>query len=980
MADSVPLDVSKYLPPSFFEGLADSFMQNLSNSIGKKILAIKASTGSKDKSETLADGIKSLAKDSTAKGMLKTLLEDIGLISRDKGKKEDKKDDKKEKVVDKKESDNKGILSYIGQFFGSNKNKDEEKKTLEEENKPALTIIDGLSPNAQKVLHKIIGESVTKRKDKTENEKDEEPKKGSTVFKMMFGGLALLAGGLFALYEGLKDDGPFKGLLKLVGRVGLRGAEMMFKSIGKVVTKGLKMFSSGILSGIKSFFGFSAKAGAEVLGKEGGGRLLKMFSGIKSWLGRMFAKIGMKIPGIGAIIGIGFAVSRFMKGDIVGGIIDLLSGMASCINFVLPGMGFAISLGLDALNAFLDYKAGGTPDAGGKGKGSMIWGWIKDAGKWMGEKFGDVIVALPVIGPLIRSIAEFSQGNFLKGLKQMAYIFPPIELVGALLGDEDVPATQGVQGALGSVWGMIKSLGEWASDRFGDTIVQLPVIGPLVRSIGEFSQGNFLKGLKQMAYIVPIFELVGALLGDEDVPATQGVQGALGSVWGMIKSLGEWASEKFGDTIVNLPVIGPLVRSIGEFSQGNFLKGLKQMAYIVPIFELVGALLGDEEVGGVAKAGAGAIGSIWDMIKSLGEWASKKFGDTIVNLPVIGPLVRSIGEFSQGNFLKGLKQMAYIVPIFELVGALLGDEEVGGVAKAGAGVITSIGGMFASLGKWIKEKIMKVPILGGLLKGIGQIYDGDVMKGLKTMGMSVPILRNIISFFSDDNEQESGQAPPPKQKGVFAKLKDMILEKARAWWKDTSLQWLARRILPDSIISELDNNNIPPEQSEEEKKAFAIEYAKNKSAKREKAIAERVKAGIQSPEATPVGDAMINPNGGLIVSSQSSGKIYNLSKTDGVVAAPFTQESKPSLNLDGSKLLGDIESNTGDTNKSIVKLAEAMFKIMGIIGENSSKQGVNVYPTMTQQPQQKNDAQALQSISNAIQGIRNEFLSSIYQS
>ena len=40
MADSVPLDVSKYLPPSFFEGLADSFMQNLSNSIGKKILAI----------------------------------------------------------------------------------------------------------------------------------------------------------------------------------------------------------------------------------------------------------------------------------------------------------------------------------------------------------------------------------------------------------------------------------------------------------------------------------------------------------------------------------------------------------------------------------------------------------------------------------------------------------------------------------------------------------------------------------------------------------------------------------------------------------------------------------------------------------------------------------------------------------------------------------------------------------------------------
>ena len=899
MADSVPLDVSKYLPPSFFEGLADSFMQNLSNSIGKKILAIKASTGSKDKSETLADGIKSLAKDSTAKGALKTLLEDIGLISRDKGKKEDKKDDKKEKVVDKKESDNKGILSYVGQFFGSNKNKDGEKKTLEEENKPALTIIDGLSPNAQKLLHKIIGESVTKRKDKTEKEKDEEPKKGSTIFKMMFGGLALLATGLFALYEGLKDDGPFKGLLKIVSKLGVMGGLTLLTKAGRMVIIGLRKFGGGILRSISSLFGFGAEAGKGLIGK---GVAKGIFAKMGSKISLLLAKFAKKIPVLGNIISMGFAVSRFMQGDVVGGIIDLLSAASGLL--YLTGVGapvaFGIGLGLDALNAFLDAKAGGTPEGGGKGKGSMIWGWIKDAGKWMGKKFGDVIVALPVIGPLIRSIAEFSQGNFLKGLKQMAYIFPPIELVGALLGDEDVPATQGVQGALGSVWGMIKSLGEWASDRFGDTIVQLPVIGPLIRSIAEFSQGNFLKGLKQMAYIFPPIELVGALLGDEDVPATQGVQGALGSVWGMIKSLG--------------------------------------------------------------------------------EWASKKFGDTIVKLPVIGPLVRSIGEFSQGNFLKGLKQMAYIVPIFELVGALLGDEEVGGFAKAGAGVITSIGGMFASLGKWIKEKIMKVPILGGLLKGIGQIYDGDVMKGLKTMGMSVPILRNIISFFSDDNEQESGQAPPPKQKGVFAKLKDMILEKARAWWKDTSLQWLARRILPDSIISELDNNNIPPEQSEEEKKAFAIEYAKNKSAKREKAIAERVKAGIQSPEATPVGDAMINPNGGLIVSSQSSGKIYNLSKTDGVVAAPFTQESKPSLNLDGSKLLGDIESNTGDTNKSIVKLAEAMFKIMGIIGENSSKQGVNVYPTMTQQPQQKNDAQALQTISNAIQGIRNEFLSSIYQS
>ena len=807
MADSVPLDVSKYLPPSFFEGLADSFMQNLSNSIGKKILAIKASTGSKDKSETLTDGVKNLAKDSTAKGVLKTLLEDIGLTSKDKGKKEDKKDDKKEKVVDKKESDNKGILSYVGQFFASNKNKDGEKKTLEEEKKPALTIIDGLSPNAQKLLHKIIGESTIKRKDDKKKEV-QTPSKGASMFGMMFGGLTLLAGGLFALYEGLKTDGPFKGLLKLVGRMGVQGGLSLLTKAGRMAIIGLRKFAGGIFKSISSLFSFGSKAGAGLLGKGVGKGI---FATMGKKISLLLAKFARRIPFVGSVISLGFAISRFMKGDIVGGMIDVLSGLTSFLPF---GIGMAIGIGLDALNAFLDYKAGGTPDAGGKGKGSMIWGWIKDAGKWIGKKFGDVIVQLPVIGPLTRSIGEFSQGNFLKGLKQMAYIFPPLELLGALLGDEDVPATPAVKGALGSVWGMVKSLGKWASKKFGDTIVKLPVIGPLVRSIKEFSAGNYLKGLKQMAYILPPLELLGALLGDEDVPATQGVQGALGSI---------------------------------------------------------------------------------------------------------------------GNILTSIKD-------------------------------------------WMVEKIMKIPILGGMITGIGQIYDGDVLKGLKTMGMSVPILGNIISFFSDDNEQESGQAPPPKPKGIFTKLKDMILEKARAWWKDTNLQWLARRILPDSIISALDNNNPPP--VEFTPPPASPEYFKIKR-KRQLQLQEQEKAKVSPVD---VGDAMIDPKGGLIVSSQTSGKIYRLNKTDGVVAAPFTQESKSSLNLDGSKLLGDIESNTGDTNKSIVKLAEAMFKIMGIIGENSSKQGVNVYPTMTQQPQQKNDAQALQSISNAIQGIRNEFLSSIYQS
>lgn len=101
------------------------------------------------------------------------------------------------------------------------------------------------------------------------------------------------------------------------------------------------------------FLGFGAGGGiTKVLGgmsKLGGGALLKM-------IGTGFKAVAKRIPIIGSLISFKDAYDRFQKGDTLGGFISIGSGIAT----LFPGIGTAISIGLDVLNAFLDYSDSGS--------------------------------------------------------------------------------------------------------------------------------------------------------------------------------------------------------------------------------------------------------------------------------------------------------------------------------------------------------------------------------------------------------------------------------------------------------------------------------------------------------------------------------------------------------------------------------------------------------------------------------------------
>ena len=217
---------------------------------------------------------------------------------------------------------------------------------------------------------------------------------------MILGGILALLGGAGALIMGLLTDGPFKGALKILSKIGikggvkmlLKGAELFLKSVGKFITAPFKMASKFLGKGIMG----------------------KLLSALKP-----LSKVLKKIPLIGSIISIGFAISRFKSGDMVGGVIDTLSALSGLL-YLIPGGGFValpLSIGLDILNAWLDVKAA-APENKGRSKVDIL----KEMGGKVGKWIWDNGLYLPIIGGIKRwgmAYDQFKSGNVTEGLKQL---------------------------------------------------------------------------------------------------------------------------------------------------------------------------------------------------------------------------------------------------------------------------------------------------------------------------------------------------------------------------------------------------------------------------------------------------------------------------------------------------------------------------------------------------------------------------------
>lgn len=161
--------------------------------------------------------------------------------------------------------------------------------------------------------------------------------------------------------------------------------------LGDLAGKAGTMFSKGggLISGLFGKSGVSKAAGG--LMSKGAGIMGSLFGGAGKLVGKMgLGGVGKsllkKIPGIGAIAGAGFAISSLIQGDVGGAITNLASGIASTI----PGIGTALSMGIDMF--------GGTISEGVGWLASKAWDGAKEFGKATGDLVSNVWQGAKSIG------------------------------------------------------------------------------------------------------------------------------------------------------------------------------------------------------------------------------------------------------------------------------------------------------------------------------------------------------------------------------------------------------------------------------------------------------------------------------------------------------------------------------------------------------------------------------------------------------
>jgi hypothetical protein len=349
-----------------------------------------------------------------------------------------------------------------------------EKKFLQEQEKPKVVLIGGFTEQGIRDLKDKLPAILEGTLKKMSLQK-EQPSLGQKFAEggllgllpkgllAMGGGLALLLGGLAALVTGLESEGPFKGLLKIFSNVGLqgglklleKGATTFIKNLMRVIKMPTSLLKT-VYKGIRGIFGKGVARTVTTALKATSGIFTKMLGGLVKFIGT----VAKRIPLVGTVISFGFAYKRFQSGDTVGGIIDILSGIAN----IVPGIGTAISIGLDVLNAFLDYKSGGSTAEASEKKKGMMGDWLSSLGTWL----KDNIENFPVIGTLVKTGRLFGEGKWAEGITALAKIVPGTGWFLDFVGFTEEKQVATVQGNLD----LVSNLWDWMRTTMWDKVTE----------------------------------------------------------------------------------------------------------------------------------------------------------------------------------------------------------------------------------------------------------------------------------------------------------------------------------------------------------------------------------------------------------------------------------------------------------------------------------------------------------------------------
>ena len=300
-----------------------------------------------------------------------------------------------------------------------------------------------------------------------------------SVFSKVFGSTLIplvgaLAGSLALAVGSWFNEGPWKGLMKEVGKLGVD----IF--LPKVVNLASKLFPA---------------------------------------LAKFLGPIAKKLPVIGFIINLGSAISRVIAGDVVGGLIDLASGMAT---FLGP-LGLPLSIGLGFLNAARDLS--GTTESTKKGNTTMDTGLtvlVKTVAPFL-AKIASKLKFIPILGNILSiglAFQHFKQGG-IKGWSQgildlisgiagfvpgvgtvVSYVAAGLSfLIDLMSGGEEKKDEKKEEVKPGASKGIFSMIGSFIGDKVKKSLRYLPGVGTLIQ-LGEafdnFKSGKIKDGFKSL--------------------------------------------------------------------------------------------------------------------------------------------------------------------------------------------------------------------------------------------------------------------------------------------------------------------------------------------------------------------------------------------------------------------------------------------------------------------------------------------------
>lgn len=284
------------------------------------------------------------------------------------------------------------------------------------------------------------------------------------------------------------DEGPFKGAKELVGKIGVttfakEGLSVLIKKFTEWGTKllpavGGELVEKGLGTAIKAGIGKVALTIAKTLGK-----VLRF------------------VPYLGSIIDLGSGISRMLKGDFVGGLIDFAAAGAGLLDLVFPGLGRALSIAISLINVYRDISGGGVEENAKSDTNVSIKDFIGKAKKWLGDKIKAIYNYF--FGKLFRGYEYIKKGDYARGVITIASFTPGLgwleNLYDWLVGPPEKINEKGEKepaqpGLLSKAWDWMKTK---ISEKFTSSFRNVK------EGWKDFQRGDFARGITTWASIIP---------------------------------------------------------------------------------------------------------------------------------------------------------------------------------------------------------------------------------------------------------------------------------------------------------------------------------------------------------------------------------------------------------------------------------------------------------------------------------------------